>query len=296
MSYLSKMLVAFVGMGAFAVAAPARADLTTIYSDPPDENLTVSVSAGTPLGSVNPPPVHNLFTPLAESGMGYSVNAFMGVKFTPPTIIFPFRTPAAPDPQVSISLSPFLPQGVTGTVRFGADAAVTWFFSVANKDDPSNAPIKVTLKGHFFGGDPMHVTDAGVLVATKGTTFLQEDEYSDPNAGGDIDLSFPANQNQVYEVRYEASGATCVTGIPNETCSRTPSDISGVYTSGIDPYLTIDPSNGPGDYVLTLSAGLNPAMLAVPEAPAWAMALLGFAAVAALGAARGRSARAASSA
>jgi hypothetical protein len=152
----------------------------------------------------------------------------------------------------------------------------------------------VTLNGHFFGGDPMHITDAGVLVATQGATILQEDEYSDPNANGNIGLSFNATPNQEYEVRYEASGATCVTGTPNETCARTPSDISGVFTSGIDPYLTIDPSNGPGDYVLTMSAGLNPAMLAVPEAPAWAMALLGFAAVAAIGAARGRPARVAS--
>jgi hypothetical protein len=170
------------------------------------------------------------------------------------------------------------------------------FFSVANRDGPPGAPIKVNMNGHFFGGDPMHITDAGVLVATQGATFLQEDEYSDPDPSGNISLSFNATPNQVYEVRYQASGATCVTGIPNETCSRTLSDISGVYTSGIDPYLTIDPSNGPGDYVLTMSAGLNPAMLAVPEAPAWAMALLGLAAVASLGAARGRSARAASTA
>ena len=293
MSYFSKMLVAFVGMGAFAASAPARAEFNTVYEDATVEPLTVSVSAGTPFASVNPPPVHDLFTPLAESGRGYSVNAFMGIVILPPTIIDPFQRPKGPDPQVSISLSPFLPQGVTGTVRFGAVAEVTYFFTVANNDG-SSTPIKMNLNGHFFGGDPMHITDAGVLVATGGATFLQEDEYSDPDASGNFVLSFNATPNRVYEVRYQATGATCVTGIPNETCSRTPSDISGVFTSGIDPYLTIDPSNGPGDYVLTMSAGLNPAMLAVPEAPAWAMALLGFAAVASLGAARGRSARAAS--
>ena len=235
MSYFSKMLVAFVGMGAFAASAPARAEFNTVYEDATVEPLTVSVSAGTPFASVNPPPAHDLFTPLAESGRGYSVNAFMGIVILPPTIIDPFRRPTGPDPQVSISLSPFLPQGVTGTVRFGAVAQVTWFFSVANRDGPPGAPIKVNINGHFFGGDPMHITDAGVPVATQGATFLQEDEYSDPDPSGNISLSFNATPNQVYEVRYQASGATCVTGIPNETCSRTLSDISGVYTSGIDP-------------------------------------------------------------
>jgi hypothetical protein len=83
MSYFSKVLVAFVGMGAFAAGAPARADLTTVFSDSLTQPLTVSISAGTPFASVNPPPVHDLFTPLAESGRGYSVNAFMGLSLFP---------------------------------------------------------------------------------------------------------------------------------------------------------------------------------------------------------------------
>jgi len=101
-------------------------------------------------------------------------------------------------------------------------------------------------------------------------------EISDDGSGDTTPfvLSMDATPNDVYEVRYQASGAACLAANPIETCSNT--QPGGPYIAGIDPIVMVDPAlTANGDYVLEMSAALAPST-AVPEPSTWALMTLGF--------------------
>jgi len=185
-----------------------------------------------------------------------------------------------PDPQVSVDVTTSVPEGPgTKVVRFGASAEVDIYFEVDEADlPPSEQPdtIQVGIVGKFIGS---------ATAGSDAAVYIYDHTDADPNpvkstdlataGAGTFDLLFDAEPYVEYEVRYLASAGGCITNNPIETCSNT---TPATYIAGIDPGVIVDPAlTADGDYVLTMSAGLEPSATTAPEPSTWAMMLLGFA-------------------